>query len=995
MRRTIRHAVPSYLCASLLLFVCGQGLTASARAAAPSLQDPAQDERELESERREADRLRRRGETAKALRSLSELLSDDLKDVEARILRARVRADEADWAAARKDWTKALEDKAGWKAPDAPAWIAAAARELATLELTLGNPKAAREVLAKQSAVLDAAADPRDAWVLSRVALGLGERDASRSALQLGAAGDGADQWERWLAKARCERALGDLVAASRSLVAGDRVASPVDGPEPDLLAELAAVYFESDGEIEHPEAKGRAPGVLLKQALDINPRHEAATLALFELNRFNWNRQSRSPTDILNEWMRARPNSIEGLLSGASTDLDDGQLVGAREKLAKLEQLAAGRRELRTLQSALAWIEHRVADNEALLSALAKEDPLDARPEREVGRTLCELYRFAEGLGFLERAVARDPQDYEAWTQLGRAQANTGNEKSALESLTKATELAAGRQNAWRFNMSKVLERTRVSFTRVRAGEHTFLWAPDAAAVLETYLVPFYARSREALADRYGFTPGPVQIEVFERHRDFSVRSTGFEGFPALGVCFGPVVTAVSPVSEMRGTFSWARTSFHEFTHVIHLGLSHNRCPRWITEGLATWEEVNREPSWTRNMRHELIDARASDEVIGVRDLNRAFRGPRILFAYYQSGLWCQMMIERHGFASMVHLLEAFDRGLDLDRALAEVFHATPEELDKQFGEFVDRELASLSIEPRWSASRLARLQLEVASTQPDKPELRARWIDDTVSLAYGRWQGGSRVDAEQALRRLDQAGAKSPRACFLRGEMAIAAGNKPEARDRWNQGIQLGGEDFRARYALGKLAQDDQEFELAEEHYLAAEKDFPGYDDAQMSAELALAGLYRFTGRPDDEQAARSRWLRWNSGDYEPRMKVAEWHAKAGRWGEAEHLYAEANDIDPFRRKLHQAWAAALVKLARHADALREYEVIARVPVELDADKPETLTTAEKADLLGLQANCLIDLGRTAEASTRIQQALELDADCKSAKSARARLP
>ena len=82
---------------------------------------------------------------------------------------------------------------------------------------------------------------------------------------------------------------------------------------------------------------------------------------------------------------------------------------------------------------------------------------------------------------------------------------------------------------------------------------------------VLRAYLVPFYAAARSELAERYAFTPGATHIEVFDQHRDFSVRSTGFEGFPALGVCFGPVVTAVSPVSELRGKFSWARTSFNE----------------------------------------------------------------------------------------------------------------------------------------------------------------------------------------------------------------------------------------------------------------------------------------------------------------------------------------------------------------------------------------------------------------------------------------------
>ena len=192
-------------------------------------------------------------------------------------------------------------------------------------------------------------------------------------------------------------------------------------------------------------------------------------------------------------------------------------------------------------------------------------------------------------------------------------------------------------------------------------------------------------------------------------------MRSVGFEGFPALGVCFGQVVTALSPLSEMRGQFSWARTGFHEFSHVVHLGLSHNRCPRWITEGLATWEEVRRSPSWTRNMRRELVDSRANGALIPSRELNRAFRGPRILFGYYQGGLLCEMLIEQHGFSPMVRLLEAFDRGLDIDQAFTEVFQSTPEEVDEAFGAFVDDRIAGLALEPRWSPRQIARTSLSL----------------------------------------------------------------------------------------------------------------------------------------------------------------------------------------------------------------------------------------------------------------------------------------
>ena len=122
---------------------------------------------------------------------------------------------------------------------------------------------------------------------------------------------------------------------------------------------------------------------------------------------------------------------------------------------------------------------------------------------------------------------------------------------------------------------------------------------------------------------------------------------------------------------------------------------------------------------------------------------------------------------------------------------------------------------------------------------------------------------------------------------------------------------------------------------------------------------------------------------------------MTIAAWHASAGRWIEAERLYSQANEVDPFRRKLHIEWAAALVQLKRFAEALREYEVCSKVPPTLDLDKPEALTKPEEADLLGKQASCLVELGRSGEAMQRIEQALQMDSTCASALAARARLP
>jgi tetratricopeptide (TPR) repeat protein len=936
----------------------------------------------LAQERRDADRARRQGDLRAARRILDEHLDDDPADAESRTLRALVRRQAGDWEGALQDAKAALEPPS---APG-PELRAECVRNLADLLVELGKAGEAVRLLEAEAAVLDPQLDARDALSLGQARWAAGRRAEAREVLRKGAEGEEGSTWERLLARARCERRLGSLERATRTLVQaeqrpGERGESGQG--EPEILSELAAVYFEADGEVDHPQAAGRSPKKLYEEALQRSPGQEAALLGMFELHRTNWKRQSRPAHEFLADLLAANPSSIGGLVYGARADLEDGDLLGARERLSKLDALAPARRDVRALGATLAWIEHRRDDARAALAQLATEDSTDAGPLVLLGETLNELYRFPEAVEFLREASERDPQDWRGWTQLGRALANTGDTRGGLAALEKAIQTAGGRADVWRDNTAMALRRMAARFTDLEVeGDLTFSWDPAAAEVLAAYQVPFYQEAREELAERYGFTPDPVHIQVFERFEDFSVRSTGFTGFPALGVCFGPVVTAVSPASQLRGGFSWARTSFHEFTHVVHLGLSHNRCPRWITEGLATWEEEQRNPAWTRNMRRDLVDALANGDLIPVRDLNRAFRGPRILFGYYQGGLLCELLIERDGFPAILKLLEAFDRGLDIDQALGQVYGQTPEELDRDFEAFVRQEVGALAIEPRWSPTSLARARLGLSADPPADAEDRKRWSETWCTIAWGRWQQGARVDAEQALRRAASAGELPPRARFLQGELKLASGDGEGARAEYEAGLAAGGRDFRARMALGQLALKAGDQEQAAEHFAAAEELFPGYAEKPLAAELLLAEVLGQLGRNDEQQRARERWLAWNSDEYPLRIELARWHAAAGRPAEAERWFREANEIDPFRRALHAEWGAVLEALGRPQEALREYEVALLVPADLELDKEAGPPDgAERARLLTAQARVLVALGRGSEAREVAVRALDLD--------------
>jgi len=920
----------------------------------------------LEEERGEARRLRRRGNYAAARQLLGAHLRDEPEDANSRALLAQVLFDEADWKAAERHARRALADAEG-----AELQILAGAT-LVELLLELGRVVEAGEALAEFEEHLDPGEDARHAWLAGRVSAAGGDPGGAPSLWRLGARGTGARDWREHLARARCLRALGSVEDAGRALVAADRLAREGEGEQADVLAELGSLYFEADREVA--EGASRSAAGLFDAALALNPHHEAALLGLFEIHRTNYHRRNRSAQEFLERALKARPDSIDAQVAAISSHLSVGKLPAVRAALGRAESLAPERRDVRSLRAALAWVQHEKARCREILAQLLREKPGDSAPERVLGEHLILLYRFGEARPFLEAAVGRDSSDYLAWTLLGRALANTGDEPGALVALRRSKAEGGLRQDAWRKNMTLVLERLEKNYTQLDFGELSFSMLPESAAVLQVYLEPFYREAREELSGRYGFTPEPCHIEVFRRHEDFSVRSTGFGGFPALGVCFGPVVTALSPLSEMRGSFSWARTSFHEFTHVIHLGLSHNRCPRWITEGLATWEEKTANPAWDRNMRRDLIDARANNEIIPVRDLNAAFRGPRIIFGYYQGGLTCQMLIERYGFTPMIRLLEAFDAGLDLDQALLDVFGLTPEELDAELLAFIDRTLAPLSLEPRWSRRQLLRLAISMPAELPPESARaeRADWQRDWCTRAYGNWQQGRDVDATEALRQVRRAGEDPPRALFLRGEMALAAGEHQEARKFTAAGLAAGGEDFRARVTLGALLLSEGQVAEAEEQLLAAERAFPGFSDKDLCAELRLAALYLDADRDDEGMAAAERWLAHDAGDLAWRRQVADWHALNERWPEAAGHLRHANQVDPFSSSLHIQWGAALEAQGLWEEALREYTVALLVPAKLDSD--ETPTGEERTRLTLAEGRCLAELGRLGEAREKL---------------------
>jgi hypothetical protein len=460
-------------------------------------------------------------------------------------------------------------------------------------------------------------------------------------------------------------------------------------------------------------------------------------------------------------------------------------------------------------------------------------------------------------------------------------------------------------------------------------------------------------------------------------------VRSTGFEGYPALGVCFGPVVTSVSPISEVRGTFSWARTAFHEFTHVIHLGLSHNRCPRWITEGIATWEEENQSPNWTRNMRRELIDALANDDLLRVREMNRAFRGQRILFGYYQCGLIVRMWIEKYGFQAMVGLLQAFDAGADLDQALAQVLKTTPEAVDASSAPSRRSSSPASAVEPRWSPATLARLRHHARAQAADGRDrtqaLGRRHVRARVGPVAGGPEGRRR--GSPAAPRPGRAGAHRrvlPATARWRSRATTStvrarrgsAGSSSAARTIACAWPSAGWRSKRRTWARPRSSTRPPRRRSPATPSASCRPSCRSprctpRPSATTSAERqgALAGLERRLRDP-----RRGRGLA--RGSRSPRASARAVRARQrGR---------------SVRRALHLDWARRVEGANKPEEALREYGVRADRADRARRRESRPWDPKERARILGRRALLAARLARFTEALALADEALALDAEC-----------
>ncbi len=331
------------------------------------------------------------------------------------------------------------------------------------------------------------------------------------------------------------------------------------------------------------------------------------------------------------------------------------------------------------------------------------------------IGKNFSQKYRFAEGAEHQRQALQFDPDFLPAKIQLAQDLLRLGQTDEGWKLAEEVQK--ADPYDVVAFNL--VTLKDSMAHFRTLTSEHFLVrMEPKEAEVYGDRVVALLERAHAHLSQKYGLEPdGRTTVEIFPDQKDFAIRTFGLPGGVGyLGVCFGHVITANSPAARPGAASNWESMLWHEFTHVVTLQLTRNRMPRWLSEGISVFEERQARGNWGEQMSPRYRAMMLGEDLTPLSQLSGAFMNPKtpahIGFAYYESSLAVEFLLERFGLPAMKHVFEDLAAGVPINAALAK--HAAPlDHLDREFAERA-RQLAR-AVGPRldWSKPKGA----EVAS--------------------------------------------------------------------------------------------------------------------------------------------------------------------------------------------------------------------------------------------------------------------------------------
>lgn len=446
-----------------------------------------------------------------------------------------------------------------------------------------------------------------------------------------------------------------------------------------------------------------------------------------------------------LAEALKINPRHVDSLLLQADHLIDSEKYAEAAHVLKQVFDVNPKEPRAFALQAALAHLRGDSAGEAAARQSALARWAMNPEVDHLLGRKLSQKYRFAEGAACQKRALVLDAEYQPAKIQLCQDLLRLGDE-------TEGWKLAAeifGKDgyNVVAYNLITLRDRL-ADFRTIEGDGFVVRMVNREAELYGNRVLSLLRRARKTLCEKYEVTlKSPVIVEIFPQKKEFAVRTFGLPGADGLlGVCFGRVITANSPASQGEHPANWEAVLWHEFCHVVTLSKTHNKMPRWLSEGISVYEESREDPAWGMALNPRFRAMILGDGLTPLSGLSSAFLAPKtalhLQFAYYESSLAVEFLVERFGLPALKGLLDDLGAGMSMNEALPRQTKKSLEQIDGDFARFARQRAERIAADVTWEEPEL-----------PDDANSAAvsAWVDTHPKSFWGWRRLGARLVVEE----------------------------------------------------------------------------------------------------------------------------------------------------------------------------------------------------------------------------------------------------
>ena len=414
-----------------------------------------------------------------------------------------------------------------------------------------------------------------------------------------------------------------------------------------------------------------------------------------------------------LEKALAANPHHVPTFLLQADHLIDREDYAAASVVLDKAAKTNPDHPGMWALRAVIAHLRNDKSAETTARAAALKPWPGNPEPEHIIGRKLSQKYRFAEGAAAQRRALAADPGYLPAKSQLASDLLRLGDEDEGWKTASSVNDADA--YNVSVHNLMTLHDMMESKFTTLENGDFTVRMDKTETAIYGPRVLELLGEARNKLGTKYSVeVRRPTIVEIFTEQKDFGVRTFGMPDNPGyLGVCFGRVVTANSPAANTHPV-NWEAVLWHEFCHTVTLQATRNKMPRWLSEGISVYEERQADPSWGEHMSSRYRDMILGEDFTPVSQLSGAFLSPKsnahLMFAYFESSLVVEFIIQRHGAEALKAVLKDLGEGITINDALAKRI-ATLEALEREFKAFATQQTEAFAPKLDWTKPEPAML--------------------------------------------------------------------------------------------------------------------------------------------------------------------------------------------------------------------------------------------------------------------------------------------